>query len=204
MTRATKVLRQGLKAAEDSNLLKALQSEITHELSSNPYQNTQSGSLGDFTVEYDSPKSRDMVLQRKCESGEEVAVSALLGDEVIQKDSKLPMEVLMKVCIKKPGLSSILQFDCKVPSEVDSWSGFDIKNAYYLQPSTCLDSSAYRGPLYSSLDPELQGELKNYLTAKGIGESLANFLLLHLHKKEQDQYVNWLQRLEATLKQKSD
>lgn len=51
----------------------------------------------------------------------------------------------------------------------------------------------------SSLDPQLQDSLKEYLVSKGIGESLTNFLLLHLHKKEQVQYVNWLQKLESSL-----
>lgn len=53
----------------------------------------------------------------------------------------------------------------------------------------------------STLDTNLQDELKQYLVSKGIGESLTNFLLLHLHKKEQGQYVNWLQKLEAVVAQ---
>ncbi|KAJ0099165.1 hypothetical protein Patl1_20456 [Pistacia atlantica] len=48
-----------------------------------------------------------------------------------------------------------------------------------------------------TLDRQLQGALKEYLVARGIGESLTNFLLLHLHKKEQGQYVNWLRKLES-------
>ncbi|GKE56977.1 mitochondrial glycoprotein, partial [Tanacetum coccineum] len=47
------------------------------------------------------------------------------------------------------------------------------------------------------LDPALQQELKQYLISRGIEESFTNFLILHLHKKEQNQYVNWLQKLEA-------
>lgn len=49
----------------------------------------------------------------------------------------------------------------------------------------------------SKLDNELQVELKKYLVSKGIGESLTNFLLHHLHKKEQAQYVDWLHKLES-------
>lgn len=51
--------------------------------------------------------------------------------------------------------------------------------------------------IFSSLDPQLQDALKEYLVAKGIGENLTNFLLLHLHKKEQGQYMNWLHKLES-------
>lgn len=53
--------------------------------------------------------------------------------------------------------------------------------------------------LCSDLDPQLQNELKKYLEARGIGESLLNFLVCHLQKKEHGQYVNWLQKLESTI-----
>lgn len=53
--------------------------------------------------------------------------------------------------------------------------------------------------LGSSLDPHLQEALKDYLVARGIRESLTNFLLVHLHRKEQDQYVNWLKMLESSV-----
>lgn len=51
----------------------------------------------------------------------------------------------------------------------------------------------------SDLEPQLQDALKDYLVAKGIGENLTNFLLHHLHKKEQGQYLNWLKKLESML-----
>lgn len=53
----------------------------------------------------------------------------------------------------------------------------------------------------STLDPQLQDELKQYLVTKGIGKSLTNFLLVHLHKKEQNQYENWLEKLKAYVAQ---
>ncbi|KAH9679415.1 mitochondrial glycoprotein family protein [Citrus sinensis] len=171
MPKASPILRKGQKALQDLNLLKILNSEITHELSSNRFQDNQSGTLGDFKVEYDAPQSHDVVLRTKFESGEEVAVSALLGPETF--------------------------FDCRVTEKHIEGSDFDIRNAYYLQSSTCLGRPLYRGPMFSSLDPHLQVALKEYLVARGIGEHLTNYLLLHLHKKEQDQYVNWLQKLES-------
>ncbi|KAA8517149.1 hypothetical protein F0562_017442 [Nyssa sinensis] len=138
---------------------------------------------------------------KKSDSGEEVAVSALLGPETFDEEGRFPREALMKICIKKPGLSSILQFDCGVISKGDNGSEFDIRNAYYIESSTHLDFSVYRGPLFSSLDPYLQDELKQYLLARGIGEGLTNFLLHHLHKREQGQYLNWLRKVEAVVTQ---
>ncbi|XP_057982055.1 uncharacterized protein At2g39795, mitochondrial [Malania oleifera] len=196
MPRATPVLRQIRKAIADRDLLKVLTSEIKHELSSNRFQDSQSGSLGDFVLIWDAPKSLDVFLRRKYDTGEEVAVSAFLDPQTYSSDDMLPREALMKVCIKKPGLCSNLQFDCRVFSGGNCRFEFDIHNAYYLRSSTCLSPSVYRGPLFSSLDPQLQEALKEYLVDKGVGESLTNFLLHHLHRKEQAQYVHWLHELE--------
>lgn len=198
---ATSILNNGRKAVEDLNLLKVLQLEIKHEQSSDRLQGHQTGLLRDFALDWDSPQSQDVFLKRKCESGEEIAVSAVLGRITAESEGEnlFPREVLMKVCIKKPELSSVLQFDCGVYNKGDIASEFEIHNAYYLQSTSSRRSSLYKGPLFSSLDPHLQDALKEYLIAKGIGAGLINFLLVHLHKKEQVQYVKWLQKLEASV-----
>ncbi|XAR68486.1 hypothetical protein NMG60_11003622 [Bertholletia excelsa] len=197
MLRLTNVLQKSRKALEDFDLLKVLQAEIRHELSSNPFPDSQCSSLGEFSLDYDSKKSQDVVFRKKCESGEEVAVSALLSPLAIEGDSSFPREAQMKVCIKKPGMSSILQFDCGVTPIGDYGSELSIQNACYIPSANSLAFSMYKGPSFSSLDPDLQHELTKYLVSKGIKQSFTNFLLHHLHLKEQGQYVNWLQRLEA-------
>ncbi|KAK7336526.1 hypothetical protein VNO77_17069 [Canavalia gladiata] len=195
-------LRKGLKAIKDLELLKLFKSEIQFELASNHFQNVQTGSLGEFAVDSDSSRSKDVVLRRKYDSGEEVAVSAILGPPNYENDLVFPRDVFVKVCVKKPTLSSILQFDCQVYQQTDETSQFDIYNAYYLRSPTCLNPSIYKGPLFSELDTELQDALKEYLVAKGIGTNLTNFLLHYMHKREQEQYVNWLKKGEAFLEKK--
>jgi len=110
-------------------------------------QNDQSGSPGDFTLEWDAPHSEDMVLRKKCETGEEVAVSALLGSKR-SLSATYPQNVEMKVCIKKPGLASLLQFDCNVYVRTDSTSEyyFYITSARYLQSSSSTGPRYYTGP----------------------------------------------------------
>ncbi|RDX83232.1 Mam33 [Mucuna pruriens] len=185
------------KHLQDLELLKCFKSEIQFELASNHFQNAQRGSLGDFVVDLDSRSSQDVFLRRKFDSGEEVALSAILGPPNYEKDLVFSRDVFMKVCVKKPALSSILQFDCEVREEPHKGSDFYIYNAYYLRSPTCLTPSIYRGPLFSTLDKELQHALKEYLIAKGIEVSLTNFLLHYLHKREQEQYLNWLKKGEA-------
>lgn len=196
MSRVTTLLQKGKRALQELELLKILQSEIRHELANDPYKN-ETGSLEDFVIDWDSQHSKDVIMRKKCESGEELAVSALLGEETFLGDDCYPKEVDMKVCIKKTELTSILQFDCKVLDEGQDRVDFHIQNAYYLKSPTDLSPRVYRGPVFRNLDLGLQQELKQYLISRGIHKSLTNFLLLHLHKKEQNQYIKWLQKLEA-------
>ncbi|KAE8646855.1 mitochondrial acidic protein mam33 [Cucumis sativus] len=200
MARATQIFRKARKAFHDLNLLKILQSEITHELSSTPCQNYENNSTSsDFTVEHDSLKSQDVVLRRKLDSGEEVVISALLGPLRLGYEGAFPRDILMKICVSKPGVSSLLQFDCGVSENGHGGSPFELYNAYYLPSSDCLGPSVYRGPSFSSLDPRLQDALKEFLISRGVEERLTNFLLIHLHKKEQGQYLNWLQDVESSI-----
>lgn len=99
-------------------------------------------------IDWNSPHSKDIVMRKRCESGEEIAVSALLGEGTSVEDNTYPKEADMKVCIKKNGLGSILQFDCKVLDEGQNKIDFHIQNAYYLKSATDLGSSVYKGPVF--------------------------------------------------------
>ncbi|XP_021741044.1 uncharacterized protein LOC110707331 [Chenopodium quinoa] len=201
--RAMQTILKNREAAKAKafDLLKILQSEITHELSSPCFQNYRAGSPGDFTVEWDTPNSNDVVLRKKCDTGEDVAVSALLGPPDYARDGTYPRGVLMKVCIKKPGLSSLLHFKCEVTNAGHSGPEFNIHSADYLRSTSSTGPKNYKAPLFSELDSDLQDAFRDYLHTKGIGESLMNFLLVHMHKKEENQYVNWLQKLQGMLSQ---
>lgn len=200
-----KVFDHGQRALQDLKLLRIVQSEIAHELSTQTSQQeseSKSHALEDFEVEWDSPESRDVVLRRKCETGEEVVISALLGPPPLDTEAgDIGWDVLMKICVKKPGLRPMLQFDCQAFEIGDeNGSNFDIHNASYLNSSSIVTGdSAYRGPSFSHLDPRLQLALKDYLVAKGIGEGLTNFLIQHLQRKEQGQYIDWLTKLESSI-----
>ncbi|MCL7041495.1 hypothetical protein MKW94_025977 [Papaver nudicaule] len=191
-------------SAELTNIIK---SELEHERNTIPFYLTKNelGSLGSFVLEWDKPESKDVFLRRKNEFGEEIAVSALLGppiaaEEEIAQEGLFPNTGLMKVGIKKPGLSSILQFDCGCIGKCEGGSQFSIQNAYYLSSSTSLGDSVYKGPLFRTLDPQLQNALKDYLRARGIVEDFTDFLLHHLHKREYVQYMAWLQKLDSSVK----
>ncbi|XP_078445508.1 mitochondrial glycoprotein family protein [Wolffia australiana] len=183
----------------DGGLLSALRSELEHELSSKPQTSPQldrEGKLGSFVVDWNDANTLDTVLRRRQDSGEEIALSAVLGPLVDEGGNPLPRHVLMKVCMKKPGSEPILLFDCSVFRQDDAVEPeFLIHKVNYLDSSVTVGKSRYRGPSFSCLDPKLQDAFKEYLINRGISAQLNNFLLLYLQQKEQDQYVYWLQRL---------
>lgn len=118
-------------------------------------------------IDWDSSHSKDVIMRKKCESGEELAVSALLGDETFLGDVCYPKEAEMKVCIKKTGLSSILQFDCKVLDEGQDKVDFHIQNAYYLKSPTNLGPSVYRGPVFRYISVDLVSEISSNFICQG-------------------------------------
>ncbi|CAN6443484.1 unnamed protein product [Victoria cruziana] len=184
------------KALGDAGLLRIIQSELRHEMSNELFRGRPTGSLGHFVLERDSPRTQDVVLRGKYGAAEDIAVSALLGPLCSYEEGcLLPRPVLMKVCIAKPGSSAVLQIDCKVSGENES--NFAIQKAFYHEDFKCLSSSKYRGPQYSSLDPDLQKEFRRFLWVRGVDTQLSNFLLVHLYKKEHSQYVRWLQNMES-------
>ncbi|CAN6835881.1 unnamed protein product [Brassica oleracea var. botrytis] len=194
------LLKRGLKVVGDGMLLNIIQSELRHEISNPRFLVVETGKLGGFELDWDSPGNRDVVLRRRFDSGEEVVVSALLQQEPIDDDADdiaFPRGAMAKVCISKPSLRSVLQFDCRVLETGRGSSDFEIERAFYIR-SLC-GSSPNGGEFFSTLDPRLQDALKQYLTSKGISEGLTNYILCHLNKKEQEQYVNWLRKLESTV-----
>ncbi|CAE6043396.1 unnamed protein product [Arabidopsis arenosa] len=201
MRKLNPLLKRGLKAVENGDLVKVLQTEIRHEISHPRFHGVETGSLGDFKLDWDSPESQDIVLKRQFVSGEEVVVSALLQPEPIELDDDLvfPREALAKVCIKKPGISSILQFHCRVYETGSGSSHFDVEKARFIRSLVSASSSTYRDNFLRPIDFKLGHELRHYLISKGISEGLTNFIVCHLNKKEQDQYVNWLRKLESTM-----
>ncbi|CAM8945946.1 unnamed protein product [Rhodiola kirilowii] len=198
MVRALSIASKARKALQSSDLLKVLRSEIINEVAADRFNEPSlSGSIDQFAIEHDSRDSQDVVLRKKSDSGEEVVVSALLSQEVVNSgdDGLLPREALMKVCVKKPGVSSILQFNCGIAGKVDGSEMY--LNGVFLLPSAAAVGSLYRGPDYETLDSDLQIALVKFLRGRGIDEGFSSWLLLYLHRKEQGQYVDWLRKIEA-------
>ncbi|GME73167.1 unnamed protein product [[Candida] boidinii] len=53
----------------------------------------------------------------------------------------------------------------------------------------------YSGPPFGNLAEELQEGISNYLYNKGIDDQLAEFILAYSSVKENDEYINWLEKM---------
>ena len=108
-----------------------------------------------FSLEHDAPRSQDVLLRRRdAGSGEDVAVSALLGPLRFSGEEEDPeREVRMKVCVQKPAFGPVVRFDCCVfdtsAGEGEELSDFDVKGVWY--HSSVRESGIerrYLGPEY--------------------------------------------------------
>ncbi|CDK26376.1 unnamed protein product [Kuraishia capsulata CBS 1993] len=58
----------------------------------------------------------------------------------------------------------------------------------------------YTGPLFENLAEELQESIQSYLVSRGLDEELADFVVAYSAYKENQEYVNWLGKLEGFFK----
>jgi complement component 1 Q subcomponent-binding protein len=77
---------------------------------------------------------------------------------------------------------------------------------YYNDPKIALNAdpeavhkgvNAYSGPMFGSLDEDLQILLERYLEERGINSALAVFVTDFIDYKEQKEYLNWLNNVKA-------
>ncbi|XP_072976707.1 uncharacterized protein [Typha angustifolia] len=155
--------RRSAALLRDGGVLRALRSELNHELSSSsppppdPSQSQKSEILVDeFALEWDSPRVQDVVLRRRHggHAEEDISVSALLAPLRFRGEDPLPRDALMKVCIKKPQFGPVLHFDCRIfhRQEVEQLecgdSDFIVKGVYYHPSVDSLGDSKYKGPIF--------------------------------------------------------
>ncbi|EGW30061.1 uncharacterized protein SPAPADRAFT_57528 [Spathaspora passalidarum NRRL Y-27907] len=112
-----------------------------------------------------------------------------------------------KVFIEDPATNDGLNFDLFLKNIE---SGFSVECVNY-QPNATefisevskgnfTDKFRYEGPKFEDLDESLQVEFENYLTAKGIDEKLAEFIVAYSEHKEESEYRGWLSSISKFLK----
>ena len=72
-----------------------------------------------------------------------------------------------------------------------------VHNVSTLLESNTDVSALYRGPDFDRLDDSFQLAFSHFLEERGIDEDMSFFILSYSQQKEQQDYVDWLQKISA-------
>ena len=72
-----------------------------------------------------------------------------------------------------------------------------VHNVSTLLESNTDVSALYRGPDFDRLDDGFQLAFSHFLEERGIDEDMSFFILSYSQQKEQQDYVDWLQKISA-------
>jgi hypothetical protein len=114
-----------------------------------------------------------------------------------EEDESMSVPTMFTVdCVKD---NTALRFDCEYienddadPSIIDVSLVPNVDQEATLKE---LEPNTYAGPRYHELDEKLQNEFSKYILDRGIDADMGQYLCRLIYDKEQEDYVNWLERL---------
>jgi hypothetical protein len=185
-----------------SDLAATLKAEIKHEKSSYaPNEIVAKGPPAPFTLTT-APGDTNVSLKRDFK-GEQISVDASVNlqdalatpfaDESEEDEGEYETnDVQFNVTVTKAG--TCLVFEC-----ISDGTYWDVRHVS-LEPAGGLASEvSYSGPRYEELDTQLQDDFRIYLEERGISEDLGEYLRHLLFDKEQQEYMNWLEKVDNFL-----
>lgn len=145
-------------------------------------------------------KAEDCLLKLvKDQNGEKITVEIMANEpaEEIPLEDENGQEVISSavgftVLVTKPTFTDALVFACATNTDEPTLA---VESATLEPAEGEPEDSAYVGPIYEELDPELIGEFDSYLRDRGVDETLAGYIAAIAADKEQREYVNWLERV---------
>ena len=117
--------------------------------------------------------------------------------EAAEANSPMPPEYAMRfqITITKPGDKAIF-----IIAETQD-GALAVEHISNGLPSEKNLESGYSGPPMTSLDPDLQAMLDQYLEERGIDTNMVVFAFAYNDYKEQREYVDWLQSMFSSIPQ---
>jgi hypothetical protein len=192
----------------DSGLLHVLKSELDHERKSySQPKELARGAPKPWTVT-DKPGHADVIL-RRAYGQEDIAVTCVYqpdsyaeerDPEDVNSEDDLDQDgdgacVNMTVTINKGADYPTLEV-----SAVSYGSEITIDHVYIWEDKDTKEAR-YDGPNFLQLDEEVQNQFERFIKARGVNKELTGYLFALLADKEQREYMRWLQKVEAFLKQ---
>lgn len=140
-------------------------------------------------------KYNDETIQVKfdCQNEDESEVDYNMEEEEVDEDEapSIGYGILFEVAVQKGG--ETVEFAC-VAGET-----LQIRNVSHMpagaRDNTEDDLDVYGGPRFEDLEEEVQQGFYDYLAARKIDDDFSHFVLSYSRKKEQDEYMNWLNGL---------
>lgn len=160
----------------------------------------EDGAFGDELDEYQGSSQQQQSLQQQKRGNAELESEA----EEFELDEDEPsgtVPVRLNIVIEKPNKGAL-----NVEAVAQDGTVVVENVFYYNDPKIALNAdpeavhkgvNAYSGPMFGSLDEDLQILLERYLEERGINSALAVFVTDFIDYKEQKEYLNWLKNVKA-------
>lgn len=185
-------------SAPAAKLVDVLRREAEYERSN--YEKTEEVSMGPPNGYKLEEKAGDCLLKLvKEQNGEKITVEVMANEpaEEIPLEDENGQEIISSavgftVLVSKPGFDDALVFACATNTDEPTLA---VESATLEPAEGEPEDSAYVGPIYEELDPELIGEFDSYLRDRGVDETLAGYIAAIAADKEQREYVDWLERV---------
>ncbi|KAL6784917.1 CGL104 [Auxenochlorella protothecoides x Auxenochlorella symbiontica] len=200
--------------SRSSALIGALQSELTYEKEEYVQPEEVAGGLPNgFTLT--ESQGDCLVTLTKEHQGETVTIELIAGSETEDEEFEIPdhdheaeEEVEEGPAPATPFSVSIVKGDTEMRFEVrvrgdGSMEVDEVTLSPADEDEEAFNEVPYQGPRFEELDEGLQAELLHYLDERGVNADLAVYITALNFDKEQREYTQWLERMQAFVAQKA-
>ncbi|CAN6647829.1 mitochondrial acidic protein Mam33p [Trichomonascus vanleenenianus] len=134
------------------------------------------------------------------EEGAEEGAAEEGMEEFEEEDIESPIRA--KVVVEKPGKSA-LTVETTIHDDL-----FLVQYVIPSDPALAVANTAeadherrqqYQGPIFSTLDPNVQSGIERYLEARGVNSEMASFIVEYAAARENKEYIRWLKQLQKVV-----
>eukprot|EP00192_Tetraselmis_astigmatica_P018137 CAMPEP_0117674916 /NCGR_PEP_ID=MMETSP0804-20121206/15315_1 /TAXON_ID=1074897 /ORGANISM="Tetraselmis astigmatica, Strain CCMP880" /LENGTH=247 /DNA_ID=CAMNT_0005483861 /DNA_START=56 /DNA_END=799 /DNA_ORIENTATION=+ len=187
-------LRSFAASAASDDLAAVLKSELSQEREDFEEAEDLKTVPGGYAITKDAAGDGEVILSKK-QGNEEIFISFEVNNQPDPEPLEDPDEPEVDMLAEKVFLVSVekgdqtLTFECRTNGDgvmVDHMA-IEPKDGYE------EDSTMYTGPVYEELDERVHAKVEQYLSERYVYD-LAPFIFQYIDEKEQNLYMEWLER----------
>ncbi|XP_051148029.1 uncharacterized protein At2g39795, mitochondrial-like [Andrographis paniculata] len=188
------------KSAFEGNILRLIRNEIQYELERSPPSELV-GEFNSFTI--DECRGEQWIrLSKKYSESEEIKIDVTMFDGSVPVEKydgsseDVKLHITLIVDIFKGESSRVLEFLCS------AWpDSIEIRNVF-TRDRDQMKMQPHMGPEFKELSDELQDSLYEFLESRGVDDKLAEFVHLYMRRKDESEYVRWMENLKSFIQKK--